>query len=224
MEQLPFYIGTIFVLITFVTVFLFWKASRYSGTAIGVILSWLVLQAAVSLSGFYHVTDGQPPRFTFLVAPPLVCITALFLSAKGRSFLDALDIRSLTLLHTVRIAVELGLYGLYLHKVAPEIITFEGRNYDILCGITAPLVYYFGFVKRKIGRKTMLAWNVACLLILANTVSTVVLSAPFPFQQFAFGQPMVAILYFPFVWLPCCIVPVVVLSHAAAIRQLLRLK
>jgi hypothetical protein len=38
---------------------------------------------------------------------------------------------------------------------------------------------------------------------------------------FAFDQPNIAVLYFPFNWLPSCIVPLVLLSHLAAIRQLL---
>jgi hypothetical protein len=42
----------------------------------------------------------------------------------------------------------------------------------------------------------------------------------FPFQQFAFDQPNIAVLYFPFIWLPSCVVPLVLLSHLAAIRQL----
>jgi hypothetical protein len=61
---------------------------------------------------------------------------------------------------------------------------------------------------------------VICLGLLINIVSNAILSAPFPFQQFAFDQPNIAVLYFPFIWLPCCVVPLVLLSHLAAIRQL----
>ncbi|HUQ96495.1 MAG TPA: hypothetical protein VM010_02440, partial [Chitinophagaceae bacterium] len=39
--------------------------------------------------------------------------------------------------------------------------------------------------------------------------------------QLAFDQPDIAVLYFPFVLLPGVVVPVVLLSHLAAIRQLL---
>ena len=55
-----------------------------------------------------------------------------------------------------------------------------------------------------------------------NIVVNAILSAPFTFQQFAFDQPNVAVLYFPFVWLPCFIVPVVLFSHLVLIRQLLK--
>jgi hypothetical protein len=67
----------------------------------------------------------------------------------------------------------------------------------------------------------LLLWNFICLGLLINIVVNAVLSAPSVFQQFAFGQPNTAILYFPFVWLPCCVVPLVLLAHLTSIRKLL---
>jgi len=99
-------------------------------------------------------------------------------------------------------------------------MTFEGRNFDILSGLTAPFIYYFGFVKKSLNKKIILVWNFICLALLINIVATAILSAPFTFQKLAFDQPNVAVLYFPFVWLPCCIVPLVFFSHVASIRQL----
>ncbi|HYK56589.1 MAG TPA: hypothetical protein VEV15_08905 [Flavisolibacter sp.] len=104
----------------------------------------------------------------------------------------------------------------------PQLMTFEGRNLDVLSGLTAPLIYYYGFVKKSLGAKTLLAWNVVCLAILSFTVVNAVLSAPTPFQQFGFDQPNIAVLYFPFVWLPGTVVPLVYFSHLASIRRLLK--
>ena len=73
-------------------------------------------------------------------------------------------------------------------------------------------------------RKALLVWNILGLLLLLNIVVIAVLSAPFRFQLLGFEQPNIAILYFPFIWLPCCIVPLVLFSHLAAIRQLTRKK
>jgi len=113
------------------------------------------------------------------------------------------------------------LLNLSMQKLVPQLMTFEGRNFDIISGITAPLVYYFGFVKPKLGRKTLLVWNFICLALLLNIVINAVLSIPSPFQKFAFEQPNIAVLYFPFVWLPCCVVPIVLFAHLTAIKQLL---
>lgn len=221
MEHLPFYIKLIFILSTIFSVLMLYKASNYSKSIILIILSWLALQAIISLSGFYTVTTTTPPRFALLVFPPVILIAVSFLNTKGRNMLDGFSLKTLTLLHLVRIPVELGLYWLCLHRVVPEIMTFEGRNFDILCGLTAPIAYYFGYIKNVLNSKILIAWNVICLLSLANIVTTAVLSAPFPIQQFAFDQPNVALLYFPFVWLPCCIVPGVLLAHLVTIKRLI---
>ncbi len=199
---------------------MFYKASGFSKVVIVVSLAWLALQTAISLSGFYVASAGGPPRIVFLLLPPVGLIFTLFFVGRGRRFLDGLDLRVLTLLHIIRIPVELVLYWLYLYKAVPQAMTFEGRNFDILSGLTAPLVWYFGFVKPVLGKWVLIGWNVVCMLLLVNIAVTAVLSAPSPFQQFGFEQPNIALFYFPFVWLPCCLVPTVLLANVVAIRRL----
>ncbi len=219
MEQLPIYIIIIFILTTLLTLLLLFKAGHYSKPLIILSIFWLAIQAAISLTGFYTVTKAMPPRFGLLLIPPVAFIALLFLVKKGRAFINSFDLKLLTLLHIVRIPVELTLYWLFLYKAVPQVMTFEGRNFDILCGLTAPLVYYFGYVKNVLGNKVIIAWNVICLLLLINIVVTALLSAPFPFQKFGFGQPNIALFYFPFIWLPCFVVPAVLFAHLTAIRQ-----
>jgi len=222
METLPTYISIVFVLTASLTLLLLYKAGGNSKPLIVITLLWLALQAVAGLMGFYTVTKGTPPRFALLLVPPVVFIGMLFLTKKGRAFVDGFDVKTLTLLHIVRIPVELTLYWLFLHKAVPQIMTFEGRNFDILCGLTAPIIYYFGYVKNVFGRKILLGWNIICLLLLANIVVTAVLSAPFPSQKFGFEQPNIAMLYFPFVWLPCFVVPAVLFAHLVTIRRLVK--
>lgn len=220
MENLPSYISIIFGLTTITTAWVFYKAAGNSKPVLMVILIWLAVQAYIASSGFYTVTDTFPPRFLLLVLPPFLGIAGLFMTPEGRKFIDSLDLKSLIILHTIRIPVEIVLFFLFTYKAVPELMTFEGRNFDILSGITAPVIFYFAFVRKQLSRKIILIWNVICLGLLINIVINAVLSAPFPFQQFAFNQPNIAVLYFPFIWLPCCVVPLVLLSHLAAIRQL----
>ena len=220
MEDLPAYISILFGFTTILTAWLFYKATGNSKPVLLIILIWLAVQALIAGSGFYTVTDTLPPRFLLLVLPPLLVIAGLFLSPNGRKFIDGLDLKSLTILHTIRIPVELVLFLLFTNKAVPELMTFEGRNFDILSGITAPVIFYFAFIRKQLSLKIILIWNVICLGLLINIVGNAILSAPFPFQQFAFDQPNIAVLYFPFIWLPCCVVPLVLLSHLAAIRQL----
>ncbi len=224
MLPVPAYIVVTFVLTTLLTVLIFAFASSRKKTTLLVLAGWLTFQAVLGMAGFYTVTDTLPPRFLLLVLPPLLLIVLLFVTAGGRNYIDKLDVRNLTLLHTCRIFVELVLYWLFLHKTVPELMTFEGRNLDILSGLSAPVVFYFGYVRKLLSSSLLIAWNLACLVLLFNIVVHAVLSAPSPFQRFAYEQPNIAVLYFPFIWLPCCIVPVVLLSHLVVLRQLITRK
>ena len=224
MNNLPTYISIIFILTTVLAIVLFYKAANNSTAVLLILLGWAIVQTALGLAKFYTNTSTVPPRFIFLAAPAVLFIIFLFSINKGRHFIDGLNIKYLTILHVVRIPVEIVLLWLFLNKVVPQIMTFEGRNFDIAAGITAPIVYYFGFIKNKLSKKIILLWNFICLALLLNIVVIAVLSAPTALQQFGFTQPNIAILYFPFNLLPGVIVPLVLLSHLAAIRQLLNNK
>jgi hypothetical protein len=221
MENVLSYISVVFILTAFLTVWVFYKATNKSKTALIVLLSWLSIQAFLGIIDFYKITSFFPPRLMLSVLLTLFLISGLFLSASGRNFIDSLDLRVLTILHTIRIPIEIVLFWLFLNKAVPELMTFKGKNFDIVSGLTAPLVFYFGFVKKKIDKKIILIWNFICLGLLLNIIVIAFLSAPFKFQRLALNQPNIAVLYFPFNWLPTCIVPLVLFSHLAAIRQLL---
>lgn len=213
-----------FAITTFLTLFLFYKAANKSLTVLIVVLLWMALQAALATSGFFTNTSSIPPRLMLAVLPAMLVIMLLFIAPQGRLFIQSLDIKKLTLLHTIRIPVEIVLFLLFLERKVPQIMTFEGLNFDILSGITAPFILYFGFVKKQLHTKLILLWNFVCLGLLLNIVGIAIFSAPFPFQKLAFDQPNIAVLYFPYIWLPCCVVPLVLLSHLASIYQLLAKK
>src|SRR5687768_11719082 len=221
MISLPIYIPLVMGLSTLLTAYFLFRAAHQSTKTLIIICAWLAFQALMGLSGFYQVTDAIPPRFLLMVLPPVLFVVYLFLSPKGRAYIDSLDISMLTLLHVVRIPVEIVLFWLFINKSVPELMTFEGRNFDILSGVTAIIVYYFGFIKKQINKNVLLAWNFVCLGLLINIVVNAALSVPSPIQQFAFDQPNIGILYFPFNWLPSFIVPVVLLAHLGAIRHLM---
>lgn len=219
MQSLPIYISIVFILATFYSEFIFVKAANSNKKVLYLLTGWLVLQAVVAFTGFYTNAHGVPPRFMLTIGPAFLCIILLFVTSKGRQFLDSLNIQTLTILHVVRVPVEIVLFSLFIHNAIPGVMTFEGNNFDILSGITAPIILYVS--RNHMRSKLLLVWNIVCLALLLNIVITAILAAPFDFQQIAFGRPNIAILYFPFVWLPSFIVPLVLLSHLTSIRQLL---
>lgn len=219
METLPTYILLVFYLTTLLTIYFFRRSCPDSKIALMTILLWTIVQGKIGSTGFYTVTGTLPPRFILLIFPPILLMCFLFFTRKGKKFIDGLDLKALTLIHIVRIPVEFVLFWLYQQGKVPQIMTFEGRNFDILSGLTAPLIYYFGFIKNKLSRKLILGWNIICLGLLLNIMAHAILSAPSPFQQFAFDQPNIAVLYHPFIWLPCLIVPLVLFAHLVSIRR-----
>lgn len=232
LPNLPNYIAIIFGLTTLITLlFFYWtiKNSRVEATRkkatliVGILVVWIVVQAFLTLKGFYNTnTNVSPPKLLLSgIAPPLVTMLLLFITSRGREFIDSLPLKNLTYINTVRVPVELVLLALFLNKAIPELLTFEGRNFDIFSGVTAPFVAWFGFTKGKLSRTVLLAWNFVCLALLLNVVVYALLSTPFPSQQFAFDQPNIAILYFPFSWLPTFVVPLVLFGHLTSIRQLI---
>lgn len=220
LQNVPLYISIGFILTTFIAVYLFYRAAHQSNYTLTLLIMWLAVQTIASLSGFYAHIEKSPPRFMLATLPALAFIIGLFVSKAGRKYIDQLNLKTLTYLHTIRIPVELILLGLYYYGQVPRLMTLEGRNFDILAGISAPIIAYFCFRKHPFPRPLLLGWNIISFLLLLNIVINAVLSAPFPFQKWGFEQPNVAILYFPFIWLPCCVVPLVLLSHLVAFRRL----
>ncbi len=132
----PLYTIVIFIVTTGFAIYLFHRATNYSATTLIIISSWLLLQAILTLSGFYLITDSIPPRGLLFVIPPLLLIIVFFATARGRDFVDKLDPGTLILIHTIIIPVEIVLYWLYLEKQVPRLMTFAGGNYDMLSGLT----------------------------------------------------------------------------------------
>ncbi|MBC9913834.1 hypothetical protein [Chitinophaga varians] len=221
MQPLPFYVYIIFDLTVIATIALFYKAANSSKRFLVIVSLWAVFQSILGMNDFYTV-DTTPPRFLLLVVPPVLLLLITLMVPAGRRFIDGLHIRTLTILHTIRIPVEMVLYWLFLHKVIPQVMTFEGRNFDILAGLSAPLVWYFAFVSGSLNKTMLLIWNLVSLGLLLNivTIAMVTVSAKVPPAGLAL--PTIALAYFPFLLLPTCLVPLVLFSHMAAIRQLLK--
>lgn len=227
MENVPTYVSIVFILTTFLTVGIFLYASKrgaFSSTTTKVLSFvfpfWLVLQAVLALGSFYLKIDSMPPRLLlFGILPALLTVITLFIFAR-KDFISRLPLKTLTVLHIIRIPVEITLLWLFQSGQVPQLMTFEGRNFDVLSGITAPLVYWLAFRGGKTNRPLLIVWNLAALGLLFNIVINAVLSFPFPTQQFAFDQPNRALLYFPFIWLPSVVVPVVLFCHLASLYKL----
>ena len=196
-----------------------WRAWR-KVWLLGVFVAWGLLNALLAQQGFYAVTDGLPPRPMFLLAPMVAGILLLVLLRPGRMLLARGDLVALTWLHVLRVPVELVLHHGWQQGLVPRMLTFEGANFDILSGLSAPLVAWHLVRSPVLPRRLLLIWNVVCLVLLVNVVARAVLSFPSPMQVLNLDEPMRLVQHLPYIWLPAVIVPAVLLAHVAALVRL----
>jgi hypothetical protein len=223
-ENLSAYIIWSFAAVTILTVIFYLHAVLKTGQktffslTAGVLVLLLAIHAALAFNGFYLVKT-IPSRFFLGLFPTTIILLVLYFACARRD-VPVKSLQILTLLSVIRVPVEIILLSLSREGQIPQLMTFEGRNLDILSGLTAPLVAWLAFRGGNINRPLLIGWNLLALGLLLNILTNAILSLETPFQQFAFDQPNRGVLYFPFIWLPAIIVPIVFVSHVISLRQL----
>ena len=196
--------------------------ARHPGRVMLVITLWVALLGFLSLQGYFADFKVVPPRILPALVLPLVA-GLLYLRFPGaRDLLARTPLQWPIYMQSFRIVMEIILWFLYLQHRAPAIMTFEGRNADILVGLTALPVGYFCFARRAWPARVAFWWNIAAILILVNVVVYAQLSTPSPFRVFVTDPPVTFIAYWPYILLPGFLVPLAWLGHAASLIQLRR--
>jgi len=185
-----------------------------------VLVVWLLALGFLAGAGVF-LRNGQ--------VAPYFAVVGLLSSAAGVAFVcsragDALLARTpaawLVGLQSFRVIVEIVLWALAAqHRLSP-LLTFEGRNVDILVGLTALPVAWLCLVRRTWPAWVAVVWNVAGIAILANVVLHALLSAPTPFQVLRTEPPTTIIATLPYIWLPGFLVPLALSLHVASLRTL----
>lgn len=231
METVPGYVSIVFILTTFASVAFLLQAAKRVGLQtlpswilVFLLPLWIIFQTILGVGGFYQTTDTLPPRIAIFGALPALLLIAVFFIFFRKSFVERLPLKMMTVLHVVRIPVELVLYWLFVAGTVPQAMTFEGRNFDILSGILAPLIAFAAFRGKQVRRRLLISYNVLGVCLLVNIVTTAILSVQSPLQTMSFDQPNRAVLFFPYIWLPSILVPTVLFSHLAVLWKLLGTK
>jgi len=184
------------------------------------LIGWAVISGILSVSGFLSDFSSFPPRFVIVLVIPLVAIIWVVRSKTTREILQRTPAESIIRLQSFRIFVEILLWMLFVANLAPVQMTFEGRNLDILSGLTAPLIAFL-VARKRLSRSLIILWNVLCLGLLVNIVTTAILSLPTPFRVFMNEPSNTIVAKFPIVWLPALLVPLAYGLHFISLRQLM---
>ncbi len=216
-------IGIGFVALTIIFFWLFLNklrpaltAKAFRNTVIAVI-AWAAFLVIWSLSGMAMRFDLFPLNMAPVLIPPFIAI--VIITIRSKNILAHVPPKVLVNLQVFRVFVELLLWALAVENLLPIQMTFEGRNFDITSGLTAPLAALF-----LIRSKWALAiWNVMCLGLLINIVTVAILSMPSPLRTF-FNEPANDIVAtFPFILLPGMLVPLAYGLSFLSLRQIFSL-
>jgi len=197
-----------------------WTGSRKKkvtyGFSIGFIL-WIGFLAAITYSGFAGNFENFPFNVMPVVAIPLITSLVLIFSSSTKQVITHLPFKMLTQLQVFRVFVELLLWLLYIQNLLPVQMTFEGRNWDIVVGITSLVIAAFFLTKKS----AMIVWNIFGMILLVNIVTIAILSLPSPIRVFHNEPANTIVTVFPFVLLPGLLVPFAYILHFLSFRKLL---
>ena len=149
----------------------------------------------------------------------LVLAVGLGMSPVGRSFARGLPLTWLVGFQGFRVLVELLLHRSYEEGLMPVQMSYTGRNFDIVTGITAVLLAVW-LAKGRRSRRIVTAWNVMGVALLANVLMIALLSAPTPLRRFMNEPSNVWITHAPWVWLPSVMVVAALFGHVVVFRAL----
>lgn len=182
---------------------------------------WLVVTLLFAFTGF-AAQPGLPPRVPLLAMSGVVLLVSVSFTPPLARILADLPPAWPVALQTFRLPVELGLWSLYLADRIPEHMSFEGRNFDVLVGLTAPFMAW-AVSRRRVGRRGLLLWNLLSLGLLVNIVGMAITSMPGLLHRPWPGVAPTVMFEAPYLWLPAWLVPLAVFGHVLSLRSLRRL-
>jgi hypothetical protein len=167
---------------------------------------------------------AQASLFRFGPLPPPIFLALPFVTAATIYLARTLPIARagvplLIGFQSFRILVEVFLWWGHREGVVPVQLTWEGRNLDIITGITAPIVAFLAS-RQRTPDWLLAGWNFMGLALLVNVVSVAALSMPTPLQRFQPTNTFVA--EWPYVWLPLFVVQSALFGHVALWRLIAR--
>ena len=236
MPYIPLHISALFIALVFGIAFLIIIAVQACGRRLNlpfeetrnnlavtiiVLLVWLMFTLIIGISGVLSDFTSMPPKLLLIILPPFVFIMLIMLSKQFHDLCKPLGNFWFIYPQSFRILMEFILWLLYRYKIIPIQMTWEGYNFEIIIGLTAPIVAYYCFTKKQWSPKIAIAWNVVGLAFLANIVVISIISTPYPFRHFMNEPANTITFHFPFVWLPAVVVPFAFLLHILSLRRLL---
>jgi hypothetical protein len=187
---------------------------------LAILFAYIAIPGHLARTGALDGWDATPPPAVLLILGLTVLTALIVFSVVGARLADRIPLAAVALLQSFRILVEWVLHRLALEGVVPVEMSWAGRNFDVVSGLTGLLLGVALLRGVRVPRALVLGWNLLGLGLLANIVAVAVLATP-AFHRFP-GPPNLLPSAFPWIWLPSFLVQVALGSHLLAFRQLRR--
>jgi hypothetical protein len=189
---------------------------------VAVMTGWTIVTGVMAHSGMLANFTSLPPWIPILVLAQLAFIFWLGWCSSWSDRLMQIPQVILVGLQCFRIPVEVLLATLATQRLLAIEMTYYGRNFDVLAGVTAVVLAIW--LKRRGEeplRLVVLAWNLMGLSLVTVVLMHGLLSVPYPSQLLHLSVPTFVIASFPIIWLLTVLVPIAYLLHLASIRRCL---
>jgi hypothetical protein len=182
--------------------------------------AWMAGTWIAAASGILADFWRTPPPFAFLVFAIILLAVALATSKFGARLSTYVPLWLLVGVQAFRFPLEIAMHAMYERGVMPVQMSYSGRNFDILTGISAIGVAIL-VRSGQGGRRLVVVWNIVGLALLINVVTVAILATP-RFQYFGPDHVNTWVMQPPFVWLPAVMVLAALLGHLVIFRSLMR--
>jgi len=191
----------------------------YKMPAIAGLAAWIAYGGILGYTGVIANTSALPPGLFYMLAPIIMLVMFMARSRVGETVALSFPLWLLMGMESFRLVVEVFLHQLWLDGQLPKMLTYQGANFDILIGISAPIVAWL-LISHRISNRTALVWNAIGIAMLANVAVRAILTSPGPLHFITTEVPNVAIGTFPFTYIPGLMVPLALVLHVLSIRAL----
>jgi len=163
-----------------------------------------------------------PPRIPLLtVLPALGFVFWFFKTGRHRALLHRVPRWQPVVFQAFRIWVEFLILGAALRGLGSQEPTMEGYNFDIITGITAPVVALLVYRWQVLSERWVFWWNVMGLLWIVNVVFIFISLIGFP-QVWGYAQTTISPDFgqMPYLLIPAFFMPSAVFMHVFSLMQL----
>jgi hypothetical protein len=186
---------------------------------------WILYVYLISSAGLLLSFELPPNVFIFFFIPTILSITFFIRKYKNHPLMEAMPKSWTIYFQSFRIFVELIIWRTYLAGIFPVSMSFEGYNYEILVGLSAPIAAYLIFERKFLPEFTAIIWNFVGLIVLGIIIGIALTSAYFP-HLWGASSSLLKIEFgmFPYTLLAGFLAPMAIFMHILSLSQLLGVK